>query len=1421
MSWFSRAIKALTDPEALLMIAVAYAIGFATGGPGMGAVRAGIKAAAIVAANIAIQAAFAPGAPQIRGQNQDQVRGTHRVGEFPARWVVGRARIGPWWYSAQEGSPADYPGRQPDQPKVFRTAGLAHELCYGGYDAIEGIWINGAREDVAFVKSVSATGVITTYGEGETVPRDAMLVAGPDSEYRPTGVAGDLDLLKNQRWAICPRPATSGEPPSLASPNVVFGFDNIPGASVRDPNDRTMFTADTYEANGSGVAFVRLVQPVRKVLQDAGEERDLVWNSIPNIEYLVRGIRIRWPKDATGALTDEPAWTENAAAIIWWFLTERMGYRADEIDAGAFRAAYDRCAEVVRPTGQPDGYPESYTRYTVNGTISADDDPSTVLRELLFAMAGSLVEIDDKLHMFAGTERAATKTLGDADIIETGEIRPAPALQDRSNAMTMGLVESAEHDYTAYEMPKFVDADGLARDRRELLTEMGSRAFVNHPARAQMLMAIAMRRSRGQAIHSYRVRRGDPAGATVADRNANFLLVPGERILVTDSEAGLVSVPMEVMEVDLEADMSVGLVLRHSPPGIYADDAVSLPALVPTPALPPRTADRPPDVAGLSLAGFASLNDGRITSTLVASWTDSDWPTQLILFDPDGGQQRTVVNGASHTYVVPGTGAYTVTAVHLSGPGAESRAIATASTTLLWDHIVAPAVAGLAAAASVAVEAGAVVSRVTASWTVSASPTDVHITGPGGFDVTERVAPRVASITFLVPAEGNYPVSAAHVVADTGRVGAQQHTAVDVSWDALRPPALPSPRVQTFATLGEQRYQLELGVIVEWGTTAEQVVVRIERGDYQDERVVEQTASARFVVPETGTYSVVVHQQRLGGVLVGESTTLSADVSTTSLRPTAPTVTATPHAEKVDDGTIRSRVALAWGATPDRARVRIWQGTTFEQEIDTLEEEATFDVPNEGDYNWSVTLFNAAETGPAATGTVAVSWAHLAPISTVAVIRFTQGGGGSRMLIILAQPSERDLAGIDLRYRVQDINDESALPVIDDASWDTAPRLETAPIAVGYLGNNVIINADVPRTGRYRVFGRWVSRAGLRGPVGEIGTGVFALPTGNAGSADFSILWPGVLTDVGPLPDSEHGSILVFDPGNIRDLPRERLNGEEGWPFGREATPTKWEMALPRANAREAPTSLQARWRPGAGGLGGSPVLPEAWLVAGVSDRTQYLRDVLLTRTTTSGPVSVTVRFRPDPLSGNTTTDPFLTQGVEQNALWELSWGDETINLGGPDEPLPGAVRDATNPYTWTPRTAAQALLGELMDGLAAGTVSSVTLRIAPWEQTEARYLSPAVDLGKAANWLTAIQQVIVQPPNPPLPGPQAPTPDATAVYTLRYGVTDALGNTRTVTPGEFTLLPATQWIQVDVALGPAWLGTGIITLRAEWQEQL
>ena len=328
--------------------------------------------------------------------------------------------------------------------------------------------------------------------------------------------------------------------------------------------------------------------------------------------------------------------------------------------------------------------------------------------------------------------------------------------------------------------------------------------------------------------------------------------------------------------------------------------------------------------------------------------------------------------------------------------------------------------------------------------------------------------------------------------------------------------------------------------------------------------------------------------------------------------------------------------------------------------------------------------------------------------------------------------------------------------------------------------------------------------------------------TGNPGNLDFSsLIWSGQqpsaqqqLEDVGLLPSAEHGSLLVYDPGDFHRLTRRRINGQDGWPFGRDQ---EWfeDFTIAEGTVVSTNGAESATWTTRNGDLSDNTSIIPDWLSGSGEDA--YTSVFAIQRI--GGGVQASFALRRSE-TGYPVAE--MIDDVEREATWEVIHGSTNIDIGGPDHDGAGAVRDTTGPYQWTPQTSAQSALGALLDGLVAGTITD-TVRLRVRYRSAARYRSSVADLGKVANWSIRVVAETITPPNPPPGSPQAPEPAATDItYTLLYGSSPSLQHTVEMTQGVYLQsLPPLQYAQVQVDLGTSWQGAAISALRLEWLEKL
>jgi len=490
------------------------------------------------------------------GTLDSTVTRTQRSAVAPARWILGRARVAGQMVYYEENVS---PGARNGECYV------ALVLSEGSCDSIEKIWIDST--EIPFTRT-------SRTGGDKLTPLDQ----------------GDFHENYNGKLEVYE----------------YFKADGTQGAELRTAVSSSKWSA-MHKLNGKSWVYVKLTQPAYSSKSTAGR----FWTKFPEITFLVKGLKITWPGQTT------PVWTESAAALRYWWLRNRRGVPAAAIDSASVIAAHTLCSAVLDHSSNfPDsGYEtatKTVTRYSINGVVQSEDDPEAVEKFMDFAWQGYALEVDGVYIFRPGADRAATVTLNEENIVAVEEVSPAPSLQDRINSATVTLSQSRDHDWLNYGVPEVVDQPALTRDGERLPVDFQTTPFVADPLTGARLLAIALRRARGSATFSYRVMPGDMFEL--------FGLIPTDRVLVNDSNYGLVNFRAQIVATTINDDWSVTLSLIEDLDGVYADTFV-------LPALKPREigVTNPRSVATVSNLALDETvehqDDGTVLVTLDVSWT--------------------------------------------------------------------------------------------------------------------------------------------------------------------------------------------------------------------------------------------------------------------------------------------------------------------------------------------------------------------------------------------------------------------------------------------------------------------------------------------------------------------------------------------------------------------------------------------------------------------------------------------------------------------------------------------------------------------------------------------------------------------------------------------------------------------------------
>lgn len=401
----------------------------------------------------------------------------------------------------------------------------------------------------------------------------------------------------------------------------------------------------------------------------------------PTVTFLVRGRRITWPGQAV------PSWTENAAAIRHWYMTDVLGVDPLDIDRASFDQAFAICGESVtiqRPPCYPTINPTS-PRWSYNEIVTSEDDPERVLEGMDVAWQGHVVEDGGMFHFLPGFDRMALLTMEEEEMLEPGlEASPSSRLTERVNSVTGSLAQSSEtfgvgsvdDEWLPAALPPIDDPYQIRRDGRELVGDVGEMPFVTSPAQAVRILTTMLRRSRNSARYSVTVQHG------VGYRWVSARV--GHPILVNYPPFGMERVRMQIVSKTVNPDWTVSFQLVEMPDDTFSDET-QLHPIVPrrlSPPGAPLAIVDPPDLieyeAGIGMdvefvavggsggytwimdglppgARFDDITRGRFTG----SATEGSYPITVTVRDSEGRadvKSTVLVLTATGTIVLRGGG---------------------------------------------------------------------------------------------------------------------------------------------------------------------------------------------------------------------------------------------------------------------------------------------------------------------------------------------------------------------------------------------------------------------------------------------------------------------------------------------------------------------------------------------------------------------------------------------------------------------------------------------------------------------------------------------------------------------------------------------------------------------------------------------
>lgn len=217
-------------------------------------------------------------------------------------------------------------------------------------------------------------------------------------------------------------------------------------------------------------------------------------SGIPNITVDVEG-----KNDILDPRTGQRGYSENPALCLADYMClEKFGLgQTIGVDGGVDTATLIESANICdESVALSSGGSEK--RYTLNGVVSLEKTPQSIIQSMLTAMAGECVQHSGRWRIHAGAYRAPTKTLTADDAREGGMVLTTRRSRANLFNAVRGKFVSPENDWQPDDFPAYRSSVYRAEDRGEEIWKDISLPFTISSTMAQRLAKIELERCRRQ-----------------------------------------------------------------------------------------------------------------------------------------------------------------------------------------------------------------------------------------------------------------------------------------------------------------------------------------------------------------------------------------------------------------------------------------------------------------------------------------------------------------------------------------------------------------------------------------------------------------------------------------------------------------------------------------------------------------------------------------------------------------------------------------------------------------------------------------------------------------------------------------------------------------------------------------------------------
>ena len=245
------------------------------------------------------------------------------------------------------------------------------------------------------------------------------------------------------------------------------------------------------------------------------------------------------------------------------------------------------------------------------------------------------------------------------------------------------------------------------------------------------------------------------------------------------------------------------------------------------------------------------------------------------------------------------------------------------------------------------------------------------------------------------------------------------------------------------------------------------------------------------------------------------------------------------------------QIRVFWEPSPYKTNVVLNSDNNESQDITVDGSSATFLVNETGNYEIRANHIDRYRSASQeSTFNFAIGFDDITVPTPVVIDQRVVGGA---LHISLQGVTNREIAGIEVRYRRTFLLDTVELPTISENDWTNSLLMDVVPtIPTEENSDPILANMLFPSSGKYRLFIRFKNSVGNLSPITEIGFYSIDLPISANTTFHMHPLWEGTLNNMILWPHDDNHYLLP-DPSDRDAATYDDWNSLNGWPFGEVA----------------------------------------------------------------------------------------------------------------------------------------------------------------------------------------------------------------------------------------------------------------------------